>query len=201
MDAFKTGKLKALTAGEDISVNRKNKQEVTITLPTKLVFLMNELPLLSDNSFGFERRVIILPFEKTFLPHEQDKELPKKLNNELEGILKWSLDGLRRLIHNNYNFTVSKTMEDEKIKYFGVGNTVDGFIEDCIVAKPAHVIDSTELLNAYKIWMMDQKLPYKGTDSPQKFWKVFKDAMDLELIEYTRGKSNGRTVVRDIALK
>lgn len=201
VDAFKTGKLKALTAGEDISVNRKNKQEVTITLPTKLVFLMNELPLLSDNSFGFERRVIILPFEKTFLPHEQDKELPKKLSNELEGILKWSLDGLRRLIHNNYNFTVSKTMEDEKIKYFGVGNPVAGFIEDCIVAKPAHVIDSTELLNAYKIWMMDQKLPYKGTDSPQKFWKVFKDAMDLELIEYTRGKSNGRTVVRDIALK
>ncbi|WP_419984719.1 hypothetical protein [Aerococcus viridans] len=48
---------------------------------------------------------------------------------------------------------------------------------------------------------MDQKLPYKGTDSPQKFWKVFKDAMDLELIEYTRGKSNGRTVVRDITLK
>ncbi|MFV8814359.1 DNA primase family protein [Aerococcus urinaeequi] len=201
VDAFKTGKLKALTAGEDISVNRKNKQEVTITLPTKLVFLMNDLPLLNDDSFGFERRLTILPFEKTFLPHEQDKELPKKLSNELEGILKWSLDGLRRLIHNDYNFTVSQTMYDEKIKYFGVGNPVAGFIEDCIVAKPAHVIDSTELLNAYKIWMMDQKLPYKGTDSPQKFWKVFKDAMDVELIEYTRGKSNGRTVVRDIALK
>lgn len=201
VDAFKTGKLKALTAGEDISINRKNKQEVTITLPTKLVFLMNDLPLLNDDSFGFERRLTILPFEKTFLPHEQDKELPKKLSSELEGILKWSLDGLRRLIHSDYNFTVSQTMYDEKIKYFGVGNPVAGFIEDCIVAKPAHVIDSTELLNAYKIWMMDQKLPYKGTDSPQKFWKVFKDAMDVELIEYTRGKSNGRTVVRDIALK
>ena len=57
-DAFKTGKLKALTAGEAISVNRKNKTEITIILPTKFVFLVNELPILSDSSLGFERRLI-----------------------------------------------------------------------------------------------------------------------------------------------
>src|SRR5699024_1612213 len=156
VDAFKTGKLKALTAGEDISVNRKNKQEVTITLPTKLVFLMNALPLLNDDSFGFERRLMILPFDKTFLPHEQDKELPKKLNNELEGILVWALEGLRRLLQNNYNFTVSNTMQKEKEKYFGIGNPIVKFIGECIIAKPAHVMDSTEFINASKIWMTSQ---------------------------------------------
>lgn len=201
VDAFKTGKLKALTAGEDISVNRKNKQEVTITLPTKLVFLMNALPLLNDDSFGFERRLMILPFDKTFLPHEQDKELPKKLNNELEGILVWALEGLRRLLQNNYNFTVSNTMQKEKEKYFGIGNPIVKFIGECVIAKPAHVMDSTEFINAYKIWMTSQNYPFKGTDSPQKFWRVFKEAMDVELIEYTRGKSNGKSVIRDIALK
>src|SRR5699024_1569924 len=69
VDAFKTSKLKTITAGENVAINRKNKLEITTKLPTKLVFLMNELPLLSDDSFGFERRLLILPFDKIFLPH------------------------------------------------------------------------------------------------------------------------------------
>lgn len=201
VDAFKTGKLKALTAGEEISINRKNKMEVTTKLPTKLVFLMNELPLLSDDSFGFERRLLILPFDKTFLPHEQDKDLPKKLTDELEGILSWALDGLKRLIANNYTFTISKSMKDAKELYFGVGNPIEKFIEECVIAKPSHVMDARDLINAYTIWMTNNEFPFKGTDAPQKFWRLFKEAMDVKLIEFSRGKSNGRTVVRDIALK
>ncbi|WP_409482404.1 phage/plasmid primase, P4 family [Bacillus safensis] len=201
VDAFKTGKLKALTAGEDISINRKNKMEITTKLPAKLVFLVNELPLLTDDSFGFERRLLILPFEKTFLPHEQDKDLPKKLNDEIEGILSWALEGLKRLIENNYNFTVSPTMQHAKNKYFGVGNPVEKFVEECVIAEPSNVMDARDLLNAYSIWMTNNDFPFKGTDTPQKFWKSFKEVMDVKLIEFTRGKSNGKTVVRDIALR
>lgn len=113
----------------------------------------------------------------------------------------WALEGLRRLLQNNYNFTVSNTMQKEKEKYFGIGNPIVKFIGECVIAKPAHVMDSTEFINAYKIWMTSQNYPFKGTDSPQKFWRVFKEAMDVELIEYTRGKSNGKSVIRDIALK
>lgn len=201
VDAFKTGKLKAVTAGEDISINRKNKMEITTKLPTKLVFLMNELPLLSDDSFGFERRLLLLPFDKTFTEAEQDKNLPKKLSSELEGILNWSLEGLKRLIENNYSFTVSKPMQDAKELYLGVGNPVEKFIKECVVSKPGNVMPAKELINAYISWMMMNELPFKGTDSSQKFWKMFREAMDLELIHFSRGKSNGVTVVRDISLK
>lgn len=200
VDAFKTGKLKALTAGEDISINRKNKMEITTKLPTKLVFLMNELPLLSDDSFGFVRRLIILPFDKTFNGNQQDKDLPLKLSSELEGILSWSLEGLSRLIANNYAFTISESMQNAKNLYLGVGNPIERFVAECLVAKPSNVMDSKELLHAYSIWMSTNELPFKGTDSPQKFWKLFEEAMDLKLISFSRGKSNGRTVVRDIAL-
>lgn len=200
-DAFKTGKLKALTAGEDISINRKNKMEITTKLPTKLVFLMNELPLLNDDSFGFERRLLILPFDKTFTDAEQDKDLPKKLSSELEGILNWSLEGLKRLIANKYAFTVSKPMQDAKELYLGVGNPIEKFIKECVVSKPANVLPAKDLIHAYMSWMTRNELPFNGTDSPQKFWKMFKDAMDLELTHFSRGKSNGVTVVRDISLK
>lgn len=201
VDAFKTGKLKALISGEYISINRKNKMEITTKLPTKLVFLMNELPLLNDNSFGFERRLLILPFDKTFKESKQDKDLPKKLSKELEGILIWSLEGLGRLIANNYTFTVSKSMQDAKRLYLGVGNPIEKFVEECVVAKPSHVMEAKELINAYLVWMTKNEFPFKGTDSPRKFWELFEKAMNLNLIHFTRTKSNGRTVVRDIAFK
>lgn len=200
-DAFKTGKLKALTAGEAISVNRKNKQEVTIILPTKLVFLVNELPMLSDSSKGFERRLIILPFNKTFTPSQQDKDLPKKLNAELSGILNWALKGLERLVENGYQFSASDAMKRAKDTYFGVGNPVQRFVKDCIVSKPANTMESNSILHAYQLWMMSKGYPYKGTDSNQVFWREFEEAAAKELIEFKKSKSNGKMVVRDIDLR
>ena len=200
-DAFKTGKLKALTAGEAISVNRKNKPEITMILPTKFVFLVNELPILSDSSLGFERRLLILPFNQTFTPDEQDKDLSKKLTAELQGILNWTMAGLQRLMGNNFQFTRSRAMEQAKESYFGIGNPVERFIKEKVIKEPNNKIESTEFMNAYRLWMIGKGYPYKGTDSPQVFWRMFDEAARKELIEYQRKKSNGKNIVLDIALK
>ena len=200
-DAFKTGKLKALTAGEAISVNRKNKPEITMILPTKFVFLVNELPILSDSSLGFERRLIILPFNQTFTPDEQDKNLSKKLTAELQGILNWTMAGLQRLMDNNFQFTRSRAMEQAKESYFGIGNPVERFLKEKVIKEPNNKIESTEFMNAYRLWMIGKGYPYKGTDSPQVFWRMFDEAARKELIEYQRKKSNGKNIVLDIALK
>ena len=200
-DAFKTGKLKALTAGEAISVNRKNKTEITIILPTKFVFLVNELPILSDSSLGFERRLIILPFNQTFTPDEQDKSLSKKLTAELEGILNWTIAGLKRLMNNNFQFTKSEAMDKAKESYFGIGNPVECFVKEKVTKEPNNKMESTELINAYRLWMVGKGYPYKGTNSPQVFWRMFDEAARKELIEYKRQKSNGKSIVHDISLK
>ena len=200
-DAFKTGKLKALTAGEAISVNRKNKPEITMILPTKFVFLVNELPILSDSSLGFERRLLILPFNQTFTPDEQDKDLSKKLTAELQGILNWTMAGLQRLMDNNFQFTRSRAMEQAKESYFGIGNPVERFIKEKVIKEPNNKIESTEFMNAYRLWMIGKGYPYKGTDSPQVFCRMFDEAARKELIEYQRKKSNGKNIVLDIALK
>ena len=200
-DAFKTGKLKALTAGEATSVNRKNKPEITMILPTKFVFLVNELPILSDSSLGFERRLLILPFNQTFTPDEQDKDLSKKLTAELQGILNWTMAGLQRLMDNNFQFTRSRAMEQAKESYFGIGNPVERFIKEKVIKEPNNKIESTEFMNAYRLWMIGKGYPYKGTDSPQVFWRMFDEAARKELIEYQRKKSNGKNIVLDIALK
>ena len=198
---FKTGKIKALTAGEPISINRKNKQEVTLVLPTKLVFLVNELPMLNDTSMGFERRLLILPFLQTFTSDKQDKNLPKKLSSEISGILNWAIIGLKRLIEQNYQFTVSESMKRAKEQYLGVANPVERFVDETIVAKPANVIDNSVLLDNYNIWLASNFISPKGTNSPQVFWRAFDEATRKANIAYLRGKSNGKGVVRDIGFR
>ena len=200
-DSFKTGKIKALTAGEPISINRKNKQEVTLVLPTKLVFLVNELPMLNDTSMGFERRLLILPFLQTFTSDKQDKNLPKKLSSEISGILNWAIIGLKRLIEQNYQFTVSESMKRAKEQYLGVANPVERFVDETIVAKPANVIDNSVLLDNYSIWLASNFISPKGTNSPQVFWRAFDEATRKANIAYLRGKSNGKGVVRDIGFR
>ena len=200
-DSFKTGKIKALTAGEPISINRKNKQEVTLVLPTKLVFLVNELPMLNDTSMGFERRLLILPFLQTFTSDKQDKNLPKKLSSEISGILNWAIIGLKRLIEQNYQFTVSESMKRAKEQYLGVANPVERFVDETIVAKPANVIDNSVLLDNYNIWLASNFISPKGTNSPQVFWRAFDEATRKANIAYLRGKSNGKGVVRDIGFR
>ncbi|MPM19173.1 hypothetical protein SDC9_65591 [bioreactor metagenome] len=200
-DSFKTGKIKALTAGEPISINRKNKQEVTLVLPTKLVFLVNELPMLNDTSMGFERRLLILPFLQTFTSDKQDKNLPKKLSFEISGILNWSIIGLKRLIEQNYQFTVSESMQRAKEQYLGVANPVERFVDETIVADPANVVDNSVLLDNFNIWLASNFISPKGTNSPQVFWRAFDEATRKANIPYLRGKSNGRGVVRDIGFR
>lgn len=200
-DAFNTANLKAITAGERISVNRKNKPEITTVVDAKLIFLMNELPLLKDNSHGLARRLYILPFSKVFQEEDQDKDLPRKLEAELSGILNWAVEGHRRLKNQHYTFTKSKRMTMAKSKYMSVGNPVRVFVEECIVSHPGNNLDSNAILSAYRSWVSIQKLPFHGTDSPQVFWSQFRTAMNSCGIHYTKSKSNGTSKTRDINLK
>src|SRR5699024_219497 len=200
-ESFTTAKLKAITAGEAVTVNRKNKPEITTVIDAKLMFLVNELPLLSDTSHGLVRRLLILPFNKSIPVEQQDKGLSKALERELSGILNWSLSGFERLVLNNYVFTESSEMLSAKNRYIGNANPVESFIEAHIIQDIGNRLYSSEVLTKYINWMQTQGLPLKGTGSPQIFWMKFKESMDTVGIHFTKSKSNGQSVVRDIGFQ
>ena len=72
-----------------------------------LAFSNGDLESLYDHSDGFYRRQLILSVKKKPVDREDDPFLADKLVAEAEGIFLWCLDGLRRLIANNYRFTES----------------------------------------------------------------------------------------------
>lgn len=201
--AFNTSKLKAITAGEKITVNRKNMAETDMTLPAKLIFLLNELPQLSDDSRGFARRLLILPFLNVLPAEKQDKHLAKRLNGELSGILNWALEGLQRLQSNNYNFTVSKSMRAIQNQYLGSSNVMKLYIKSRIIPdnNPMNKVQANVFTADFIQWASGQNLQHLHLASPKKFWTEFEKNATSMGISYVKAKSNGRQVVKGIRIR
>jgi putative DNA primase/helicase len=84
-------------SGEDaLTVDRKFLASVTMRLPTRFMFLTNELPKLIESSGALAGRFLILRFTQSFYGRE-DPFLTDKLLQERPGILKWAIEGWHRL--------------------------------------------------------------------------------------------------------
>jgi P4 family phage/plasmid primase-like protien len=83
--------------GEDsIPVNRKNKVMWEGKLPTRIIFVSNELPKFVDASGAIATRFVLAQFKRTFLG-EEDLDMTDKLLTELPGIVNLAIAGLARL--------------------------------------------------------------------------------------------------------
>ena len=199
---FSTDKLKAITAGEKITVNRKGLKEIETVISAKMTFLLNDLPTLKDKSNGLQRRLLILPMTKPIPLSSQNKNLPQQLEKELSGILNWALDGLHRLDQNDYQFTTSKSMNVIKQKYFNAISPMMDFIRNCLdINSNNSNILGNELIATFKSWSEMHNYNVTHLLSPIAFWREFSVEMQKLGINYTKTKSSGKTVVKGIKFK
>ncbi len=105
-----TGYLKTLiTASSPIDVEAKNKQSELITLYTRVIWFGNgSLKALHDHSEGFSRRFIIIRVKPKPKDRIDDPHLTEKILFEKDEIFRWMLQGLQRLIANDFKFTISE---------------------------------------------------------------------------------------------
>ena len=80
-------KLKQMTGGDETTPRVLWGSYTTFKIVGKIFVDTNNLPPVNGRDHGIFRRFQIVPFNRTFMPHEQDKALPDKLEAELSGIL------------------------------------------------------------------------------------------------------------------
>ena len=104
-----TGIIKNLiTSKIPVEVEAKGQQSRQVSLYSRFICLGNGSPrALYDKSDGFTRRMLILTTKAVSKDRVIDPDLTSKLTAEKEGIFVWMFEGLRRLIANNYEFTLS----------------------------------------------------------------------------------------------
>ena len=105
-----TNILKAVITMEDkMDLETKGKQSIQGFLYVRIMAFGNgSLTSLYDISEGFYRRQIVLNARDKDPDRKDDRDLAYKLKAESEGITLWALEGLKRLVENEFHFTISE---------------------------------------------------------------------------------------------
>lgn len=188
VSALNTESIKAIISGDRLNIARKYKADLSIQPTTKLIFLVNTLPRVTDFSHGFYRKMLILPFQRVFQQHEMDKHLRGKLLQELEGILCWALQGAVRLYENQFLFSEADQIRKALESYRLEQNPVAQFLTEQLEFHPEYWkqatnkkqpkirVDKKDVLRTYGKWLKEQGLSHNGTESSQRFWKLLQAA-------------------------
>jgi len=138
-------------SGEDtLTIDRKHMTSVTMKLPTRFVFLSNELPRLNDASGALAGRFMILRLTESFYGRE-DKALTAKLLTELPGILNWAIEGWRRLRARGH-FVQPTSVDDAVRDMEGPSSPVGAFVRERCEIGPGKRIWVGDLYEAWKTW-------------------------------------------------
>ncbi len=149
VEAFKT-----LVCGEPIEVRRLYGESYQIEGYAKLMFNCNLLPRDIEQSEGFFRRFLIIPFTTKIEESEKDPELAAKIiAQELPAVFNWVLQGLRRLLQAKA-FTPCDTAREALEAYRKESNSVLMFIEEYGLepGSPADREALKDLYNAYNFY-------------------------------------------------
>ena len=153
------GMFKAVTGEDYITGERKHKDPFSFKPYARFLYSCNDIPRnYGDRSEAFYRRLIIIRFSKPVPEEKRDSQLFEKLQLEADGILAWSIIGLKRLIANNYQFNETTKTLSEIRQYRIENNSVLAFVEDCCVTEPSADSFRQELYDAYKAYCEDGNL-------------------------------------------
>lgn len=127
---WNNGYFKQLVSGEPVEAKRLYSDPEIIRNYARLAFNTNSMPLSSDTSAGFRRRLLPVYFDVKISPDKADPMLSKKLKTEAPGILNWAIEGLERFISNGYKLSKSTILEAKEKEYAEETETVCMFITE-----------------------------------------------------------------------
>ena len=181
-----TNNIKAIITAElPMDLERKRQQSYQGDLYVRFIGLGNGvLQALHDRSVGFFRRQIILTTKEKDPNRKDDPYIAEKMAAEAEGIFLWALEGLHRLIANDFHFTLSQSALDNLNDAVSDGNNIIDFLasEGYIRFRADYEASSKNLYAVYKQWCDDNAL---NSFSQKSFCSFLKQNESRYNLEYT----------------
>ena len=162
-----------VTAQGKMDLERKGKQSYQGWMFARLLAFSNgDLQALYDRSDGFYRRQLVLTTKEKPADRADDPDLAEKMKAEAEGIFLWALEGLQRLVANNFKYTESDRIRENREAVKRDNNNIFDFMESegYIRRKADASISSKDFYEIYRMWCEENSLaPLKA--------RSFSDAM------------------------
>jgi putative DNA primase/helicase len=167
-------RLLSITGEDDIRIARKYQTDWNGKLPTRIILASNEMPRLPDAAAALPTRMLTLHFTESFVGRE-DADLMNRLENELEGILSWSVGGFMDLSESG-RFVENDATVDACSEASEIGSPMVAFMRECLVIthNEETSIEIAEVYRAYQGWCT------ATGHKPSSMTTMVKQIMDLE---------------------
>lgn len=152
-------RVKWLTGNDTITGrNPHDKHEVHFKPSHTLFLLTNHKPHAPADDFAFWERMVLIPFNLSFVnrepqePHEvkADRELPDKLRRELPGILAWMVRGC--LIWQQDGLAPPPAVKEAVKEYKRDEDIIQDFIDECCIVDPDAWVGATAVYEVFESW-------------------------------------------------
>jgi putative DNA primase/helicase len=175
-------RIKALSGEDPVTARFLHCEFFTFQPVGKFVLAVNHRPRVHDDSYGFWRRVRLIPFTHEFKGKAEDKELLIKLIAEAPGILNWLIEGCLAWQSEGLTPTPECVLVATR-EYEADSDPLSEFILDACVINTQAYVQSSKLYKAYLSWCDDQGYREKermtnnafGRRMGQKFKKSHKE--------------------------
>ena len=150
-----------VTAQGKMDLERKGKQSYQGWMFARLLAFSNgDLQALYDRSDGFYRRQLVLTTKEKPVDRADDPDLAEKMKAEAEGIFLWAFEGLQRLVANNFKFTESERIRENREAVKRDNNNIFDFMdsEGYIQRKADASISSKDFYEIYRMWCEENSL-------------------------------------------
>ena len=185
MEALKaTNNIKAIVTAElPMDLEKKGIQSYQANLWVRFMAFGNDtLQALYDRSPGFFRRQLILEAKEQDPNRKNDPYLAEKLCTEKEGILLWALEGLYRLIRNNFAISESERAKENRLAAMADGHNLVDFMasEGYFHFKADSEVSSRDFYAVYMTWCEDNALHPLAQKAFSSFLKNNESTYNLE---------------------
>lgn len=180
---FDSSLVKTLTGRDTVSARFLHENEFQFKPKFKLILNSNYLPVISDKTVFSSNRVKVVPFERHFTEKEQNKHLKEQLQQEIDGILNWCIEGL--YMYRKEGLEPPVAVQNATYEYSEDSDKVGKFISECLV-KSDQNLAAKDVYEKYSHWCNDCGL---GIDGRTSFYEELKTKNLLSKTATVTGKT------------
>ncbi|QDM26271.1 hypothetical protein FNL56_09355 [Tardiphaga sp. vice304] len=183
------GQLKKISEAKMVTGEYKHGPQFNFTIRALPVLLCNNVPSLADVSVGMRRRLMVIPFDRTFTERKKDADLFERIwQTEMSGVLNRALEGLRRLLERGMRFRYPEAVNAAKAAWLIQANPLPAFIEECCERDPKANCLLAKFYTEYTNWAVA-----KGFTRVQQAATLRQNLQNLEFTVKKRNK--GQTIL------
>lgn len=151
--------LKSISSGEGVTVERKNKDPFTLCNYATLIYTTNKMPRVNDKSYGFYRRLVLIPLDAKFSASDPDYDpdiAEKVVSDQARSyLLNMAVRGLRRML--KHGFTASDKVQAAIETYREKSSTTLTWIAENDI-KPENLLEKStkQLYFEFKSWCEEE---------------------------------------------